>query len=99
MRQAIGATMALVDAVVEQSAAKEQATGFGICRPPGHHALPTVMQGFCFLNTVACAARYAQENHGLKKVGIHFSANLYTLLSNIHREGHVLGGGMGRDKG
>lgn len=43
-KQAVGAALALVDRVVEASAVEggQVPTGFGICRPPGHHAVPTV---------------------------------------------------------
>lgn len=33
--------------------------GFAIVRPPGHHAHPSMAEGFCFINHVAVAARYA----------------------------------------
>lgn len=59
--QAAGAAVSLVDAVVDASAAAvpggSSTTGFGICRPPGHHAvvhklpvnLPVlVLAPFCF---------------------------------------------------
>lgn len=61
--------MALVDAVV--TSAEERvigSSGFGICRPPGHHALPSGPMGFCIFGTVAIAVRYAQQKHNLKKV-------------------------------
>ncbi len=42
---------------------------FCATRPPGHHARNTgKVEGFCFYNGIAIAARYAQENHGLKKI-------------------------------
>jgi hypothetical protein len=77
------AAVALVDAVVASSSrggssseggAGQQAppagaaSGFSICRPPGHHATPGDQMGFCLLNNVALAARHAQRAHGLQKV-------------------------------
>lgn len=42
---------------------------FCATRPPGHHARNTgKVEGFCFYNGVAIAARYAQENYGFKKI-------------------------------
>lgn len=41
---------------------------FVLCRPPGHHAEPDRGMGFCLLNNVALAARYAQRNHGVKRI-------------------------------
>jgi histone deacetylase 6 len=37
--------------------------GFAIIRPPGHHAEPHGMGGYCLLNNVAAAARYVQSHH------------------------------------
>ena len=42
---------------------------FCATRPPGHHARNTGrVEGFCFYNGVAIAARYAQEKYNLKKI-------------------------------
>lgn len=61
--------MALVDHVVASSKdAGQAATGFGICRPPGHHAIAGAPYGFCLFGTIAVAAKYAQQQHGLNKV-------------------------------
>jgi len=45
-------------AAVEQG--MQGGSAFGITRPPGHHALAERAMGFCFLNSVVLAARYAQ---------------------------------------
>ncbi len=39
-------------------------------RPPGHHALADRAMGFCLLNNVAIAARYAQAELGLARIAI-----------------------------
>jgi acetoin utilization deacetylase AcuC-like enzyme len=44
--------------------------GFALVRPPGHHALADRAMGFCLLNNVAVAARYAQKELGLERIAI-----------------------------
>ncbi|KAG2422421.1 hypothetical protein HXX76_016036 [Chlamydomonas incerta] len=44
------------------------AAGFALVRPPGHHVLPTRPMGFGVFNTIAVAARYARERHGVGRV-------------------------------
>jgi acetoin utilization deacetylase AcuC-like enzyme len=77
---AAGAVLALVDNVVAASRQQEASgsggaaagaavpAAFAICRPPGHHSLPSGAMGFCIFSNVAIAARYAQKRHGLQRV-------------------------------
>jgi acetoin utilization deacetylase AcuC-like enzyme len=44
--------------------------GFALVRPPGHHALADRAMGFCLVNNVVVAARYAQEELGVRRVAI-----------------------------
>jgi len=46
-----------VRALVEELEGRSDATGFAICRPPGHHAFPDRAMGFCIFNNVAIAAK------------------------------------------
>jgi acetoin utilization deacetylase AcuC-like enzyme len=64
--RAAGAALAATDAVI----AGDMENAFCAIRPPGHHAEKDKAMGFCFLNNVAIAARYALKRHGLKRVAI-----------------------------
>lgn len=56
-RLAAGGLLNVVDAVLEGRADN----GLAIIRPPGHHATPNRPMGFCLLNNIAIAARYARQ--------------------------------------
>jgi len=43
---------------------------FCAVRPPGHHAETNKAMGFCYFNNIAIAARYLQQEWGIKKIGI-----------------------------
>lgn len=64
--RAAGAGCAAVDAVMLGHCER----AFCAVRPPGHHAAPDRAMGFCLFNSVAVAARYALEAHGLERVAI-----------------------------
>jgi acetoin utilization deacetylase AcuC-like enzyme len=57
--RAAGGACRAVDAVMSG----EVDNAFLPARPPGHHATPERAMGFCLFNTVAVAARYAQNRH------------------------------------
>ena len=54
---------------VEQVMSGTVQNAFVAARPPGHHAERETAMGFCFFNTIAVAARYAQSK-GAKRIAI-----------------------------
>ena len=44
-------------------------SAFALCRPPGHHAHPSAMGGYCYLNNAAVAAR-ALRDAGMARVAV-----------------------------
>jgi acetoin utilization deacetylase AcuC-like enzyme len=62
--RAVGAGLNAVDAVMSGRARN----AFCAVRPPGHHANAARGMGFCLLNNIAIAARYAQRKHGIGRV-------------------------------
>jgi acetoin utilization deacetylase AcuC-like enzyme len=63
---AAGAAIDATDAIM----AGELVNAFCAVRPPGHHATRHQAMGFCFVNNVAVAAKYALQRHGLQRVAI-----------------------------
>ena len=61
-----GAAMDAVDSVFEKTCDN----AFVSMRPPGHHAEKTTAMGFCLVNNIAIAARYAQQKHGAERIAI-----------------------------
>ena len=54
---------------VDKVVTKEFTNAFCATRPPGHHALNTGrVEGFCYYNNIAIAAKYAQQKYKLKKI-------------------------------
>jgi acetoin utilization deacetylase AcuC-like enzyme len=95
--RAASTAAALVDRVVR---AAGPAAALSACRPPGHHALADEFMGFCLINSIAVAARYAQNHRSLKKIAIvdidvhvgNGTASIFdqdpsVLFIDIHREG------------
>lgn len=64
--RAAGANVRAVDMVLSG----EVQNAFAAVRPPGHHAERETPMGFCLFGSVAVAAKYALEVHGLKRVAI-----------------------------
>ncbi|MBK1829244.1 histone deacetylase [Verrucomicrobiaceae bacterium R5-34] len=63
---ATGAVLAAADAIMTGQVNH----AFCAVRPPGHHASPGRGIGFCIFNHIAIAARYLQQEHGLKRIAI-----------------------------
>jgi acetoin utilization deacetylase AcuC-like enzyme len=62
--RASGSVLSAVDAVMENRVSR----AFCVVRPPGHHATRNRGMGFCVVNNIAIAARYAQCRHGIGHV-------------------------------
>ena len=65
-RAAVSVTLNAVDAMSRG----EGERAFVVARPPGHHAERTSAMGFCFFNTIACAAEWLRERPGIERVFI-----------------------------
>jgi acetoin utilization deacetylase AcuC-like enzyme len=63
-RRAAGSCCAAAEAVVRRDAGR----AFAFVRPPGHHAGPVFVMGFCLFNNAAIAARHAQAVLGVERV-------------------------------
>lgn len=61
---ATGAVMAGVDAVMTSPSP----VAFALVRPPGHHATRDRGMGFCLVNHIAVATRYAQQRYGIQRI-------------------------------
>jgi acetoin utilization deacetylase AcuC-like enzyme len=62
--RASGSAVSAVDLVCSGKFSR----AFCVVRPPGHHAGADYGMGFCVVNNIAVAARYAQKRHGIGKV-------------------------------
>ena len=65
-KRGVGANISAVNAVMSG----EFNNAFSVIRPPGHHAETEKAMGFCIFGNVAIAAKYAIENHKLKRVAV-----------------------------
>ena len=62
--RAVGSGFAAVEAVVKGTVSN----AFCVVRPPGHHASAGRGMGFCIVNNIALAARYAQRRLGIGRI-------------------------------
>jgi acetoin utilization deacetylase AcuC-like enzyme len=65
-RRATGGAVAAVDAVMTTT----KTNAFVGTRPPGHHAETSKPMGFCFFDSAAIAARYAQRKYGITRAAV-----------------------------
>lgn len=64
--RATGGAVAAVDAVMTNT----KTNAFVGTRPPGHHAETAKPMGFCFFDSAAIAARYAQRKYGITRAAV-----------------------------
>ncbi len=90
----------------------EAATAFALTRPPGHHASADRAMGFCLLNNVAIAARWAQDHAGIRRIlivdwDVHhgngtqdiFYADADVYYLSLHQSPHYPGTGHADQRG
>jgi acetoin utilization deacetylase AcuC-like enzyme len=65
IRAAAGTAIAAVEAILDGATQRAHA----LVRPPGHHAAPAMVDGYCFLNNTALAAEAALAR-GLRRIAI-----------------------------
>ncbi|HVR05607.1 MAG TPA: hypothetical protein VMS02_06155 [Solirubrobacteraceae bacterium] len=74
------------------SAAQRLAAGapatYALCRPPGHHAGPAWLGGYCYLNTAAAAVQTLRE-YGAGPIGVldldlHYPNGTSTIVQDMH---------------
>ncbi|XP_032295809.1 histone deacetylase 6 isoform X2 [Drosophila virilis] len=54
--------------LVEQLLLGKAQNGMAIIRPPGHHAMKSEFNGYCYFNNVALAAQHALDAHQLQRI-------------------------------
>lgn len=64
--RAAGAVIAAADAVM----AGPDRRALCLVRPPGHHATPDQVMGFCLFNNIAIGAEHFRRAHGLNRIAI-----------------------------
>lgn len=107
-RLATGGMFSAIDAVM----ASRARNAFVAARPPGHHALPDRAMGFCLINHVAVAARYAQQHHSIERVlivdwDVHhgngtqeiFYTDPTVLYFSVHQSPYYPGTGLANETG
>ncbi|MGI6456579.1 MAG: histone deacetylase [bacterium] len=85
---------------------------FVFSRPPGHHACPDRAMGFCLLNNIAIAARYAQAKYQIRHIlildwDVHhgngtqdiFYEDDTVYFISTHQHPHYPGTGMSYEEG
>ncbi len=84
IRAAAGTAIAAIESVLDGRTRKAHA----LVRPPGHHAAPAMVDGYCFLNNTALAAETAIAR-GMKRIAI--------LDWDVHHGNGTQTGFYGRD--
>lgn len=69
-REAVLRGAGAVTSAIDFAMSGEGQNAFCAIRPPGHHAEPNQVMGFCFFNNVAVGAHYARANYGAERVAV-----------------------------
>ena len=107
-QNAAGGALSLVDHLLDG----EISNGFGLIRPPGHHAEQKQAMGFCYFNNIAICAEYLIQHQDYKRIlimdfDVHhgngtqniFYDNEKVLYISTHQYPYYPGSGSEKEKG
>ncbi|KAL3781599.1 hypothetical protein HJC23_007119 [Cyclotella cryptica] len=93
VNSALGKDIDVCDAEARDTpTASDKPIGVALTRPPGHHAMYSVANGFCFFKFAMAAAYHAIRQHRNQHMALRLSRDIYKVSFhfNVIRMGVIL---------